>query len=393
MQSVSANPGTTVIDSLRRSWWAFFVISLASLAAAYLLLRLAWQPELAARWLVLPALTLAYLLSVLWRNLEANHRQGESALLPTLGWGNLLTLGRGLLTAMLLGFLGLPQPQSWLAWLPGILYVLSDAADFFDGFVARRTNHTTRLGEIMDMSFDGLGVLAAALLSVQYGQVPLWYLVIALARPLFLAGLWLRKRWQLPIYELPPSLSRRIFAGLQMGFLAAVLLPIFSPPGTHIAAALFGLPLLAGFLRDWLYVSGALKPRQAGSATQSSAARWLPTLLRMAVLALNLPFLTAWMNGFPDQPLTLALLGGLNAILVLALFLGVMPRIAAIGALCALGFYQMLAPLAPLQITLALIYAAILFVGGGAFSLWTPEETLFQRRAGEHARLEGERSR
>jgi CDP-diacylglycerol--glycerol-3-phosphate 3-phosphatidyltransferase len=333
------------------------------------------------------------LLSVLWRNLDANHRQGELALLPTLGWGNFLTLGRGVLTAMLLGFLGLPQPQGWLAWLPGILYVLSDAADFFDGYVARRTNHATRLGEILDMSFDGLGVLAAALLSVQYGQAPLWYLAVALARPLFLAGLWLRRRLHLPIYEPPPSLSRRIFAGLQMGFLAVILLPIFSPPGAHIAAALFGLPLLAGFLRDWLYVSGLLKPRQAAPAVQSNASHWLPALLRAAILMLNLPVLVAWLNGFPDQTLAFSLLGGLNAILVLALFLGVMPRIAAIGALCVLGFYQMLAPLAPFQIFLAFLYAAILFSGGGAFALWTPEERLFQRRAGERELQDSERSR
>jgi hypothetical protein len=145
-------------------------------------------------------------------------------------------------------------------------------------------------------------------------------------------------------------------------------------------------------VRDWLYVSGALKPQQTPSSIQTNAARWLPTLLRMAVLALNLPVLAGWLNGFPDQPLALSLLGGLNAILVLALFLGVMPRIAAIGALCVLGFYQMLAPLAPLQITLAFIYAAILFAGGGAFSLWASEETLFQRRAGDRARLEGEPS-
>ena len=51
-----------------------------------------------------------------------------------------------------------------------------------------------------------------------------------------------------------------------MGLLAVMLWPIFSPPGTHIAATLFALPFLAGFLLahpatiDVLfYVGGGLK--------------------------------------------------------------------------------------------------------------------------------------
>ena len=154
------------------------------------------------------------------------------------------------------GFLFLPKPESWFLWLPGILYLCSDIADFFDGYAARRTNHVTRLGEILDMSFDGLGVTIASLLAVKYGLVPIWYLAIGFARPLFLIGNWGLRKLAQPVHELPPSTSRRIFAGLQMGFLAVVLLPVFSPPLTFVAAYLFGLPMLAGFLRDWFAVSG-----------------------------------------------------------------------------------------------------------------------------------------
>lgn len=370
------------MDNLRKSGLGFAFGSLAVLAGFHLLLRFAWDPALATRWLVLPVLTMIYLLAVLWRNLDDNHLRGEMELLPSLGWGNRLTLTRGLLTAMLLGFLGLPQPQSWLIWLPGALYVLSDIADFFDGYVARRTNQVTRLGETLDMSFDGLGVLVVALLAVQYGQAPQWYLAVGLARPLFLAGLWLRKRLNLPIYELPPNISRRIFAGLQMGFLGVILLPVFSPPGTHIAALLFGFPFLAGFLRDWLYVSGTLKPPLSASSRLSTLSQYLPFFLRLTILAISLPAVAAWATSLPDQPPASTLLGGLNAIFILALTLGVLPRIAAIGALCCLGFYQMLAPLNAVQIAQAAAYALILYAGGGAFSLWTPEETLFLQRIG-----------
>jgi CDP-diacylglycerol--glycerol-3-phosphate 3-phosphatidyltransferase len=43
-------------------------------------------------------------------------------------------------------------------------------------------------------------------------------------------------------------------AGLQMVFLGLVLLPLLSPPITHVAAVLILLPFLAGFLLDWQMV-------------------------------------------------------------------------------------------------------------------------------------------
>jgi CDP-diacylglycerol--glycerol-3-phosphate 3-phosphatidyltransferase len=155
-------------------------------------------------------------------------------LLPAFGWGNGLTIVRGILVAGLAGFLFSPRPEGWVVWLPAILYTLSNATDFFDGFAARRTNHVTRLGEILDMSLDGTGVLVAAALAVQYGQVPVLFLGVALVRYVFLGGMWLRARWVLD-HEMPGSISRQVFAGLQMGFWQWYG-TLFSPPGTHVAA-------------------------------------------------------------------------------------------------------------------------------------------------------------
>jgi CDP-diacylglycerol---glycerol-3-phosphate 3-phosphatidyltransferase len=379
------------IAALRSQWGLFVVICILFLAGGFIVFWFAWQPVFAARWMLLSAIIIVYQLVVLWRNLSANYRPDEGRLLPDLGWGNRLTLLRGVFVAGMIGFLFLPQPASWLAWLPGILYILSDAADFFDGYVARITNHTTHLGESLDISFDGLGVLAASLLAVQYGQVPVWYLLVGGARYLFLAWLWLRRALGQPVYDLPNSLARRIFAGMQMGFLAVVLLPLFSPPGTHIAAALFGLPLLAGFIYDGLYVSGLLRPTQ-GMQTKSyvSLERGLPVGLRLLVLALNADSIAKWITEFRTLPPALAMLGLINTLVVTLLILGVLPRITAILALCLLGFYQMLADLSMAQIILATIYALIIYIGGGAFSLWSPEEHLFRNRAGEQKTLNAE---
>lgn len=381
---------SSALEQLRKETAFFAAIGFSLLAACYAALRLGWGTQYAAMWLILPALAVAYQLTVLFHNLPTNVRQGETQLLPNLGWGNRLTVLRGFLAAGVLGFLLLPRPEGWLAWLPGVLYTLACAADFFDGYAARLTNHATRLGEILDMSFDGMGVLAASLLAVQYGQAPGWYVFVGLARYLFLGGLWLRKRLNKPIYELPPSLSRRIFAGLQMGFLAILLWPLFSPPGTHIAAALFGLPLLFGFGRDWLLVSGTLKQRwprkpSSGVALQS----WALMTLRGLILALNLPVFIVEFNSISEFSLPRVTLSVLNILMVALIALGVLPRVAAGFALGFLGFYQMFSPLTPAQIVLAIAYTIILYAGSGALSLWTPEDYLYHHRAGER-RLQGE---
>jgi len=384
-RDMEAQPGKDIANlaRLHQSWKWYNLASGMMVAGGFLLLGLAWEPRLATLWVVLPALALGYQSGVLKHNLGQNYRAGETALLPELGWGNRLTLLRSLLVAAMMGFLVLPKPPGWLVWLPGILYTLSDAADFFDGYVARVTNHATRLGETLDMSFDGLGVLAASVLVVQYGQAPVWYLLVGGARYLFLAGMAVRTRLGRPNYPLPPSLSRRVFAGLQMGFLAAILLPVFSPPGTLIAAGLFGLPLLVGFARDWLYVSGVLTPQQAvTSAPPAALLRWLPFGLRLAIVGLSLPAILAWATGYPHLPLALQLLGLLNLLVVALLGLGVMPHILAIVALCVLGLYQMVHSLDGLQISLAVIETLVLYLGGGPWCAYTPEETLFQRPAG-----------
>lgn len=379
-------------QALRREWALFAVFSLSFLVSSLLVLSAAWGFDLALRWLLLPVLVVAYLLRVLWQNLDANHREDEQVLLPNLGWGNRLTLLRGVLVAGMTGFLVLPRPEGWLIWIPGILYTLSDAADFFDGYLARITNHATRLGKVLDMSFDGLGVLVASILLVQYGQAPVWYLLVGGARYLFIAGEWLRRRMGKPVYPLPPSLNRRVFAGLQMGFLAVALWPLFSPPGIHIAAALFGLPLLVGFGLDWLYVSGALKRRPENSAGfQARIERWLPVGLRAMILTLHLTLFSSWQAGLQADPALLFLLGLLYLLGVAMLVLGFLPRLASILALLALGVYQMLAALNPAQIALAVAYTLILYLGSGALSLWTPEDYLYRHHAGKRRAMDARR--
>jgi CDP-diacylglycerol--glycerol-3-phosphate 3-phosphatidyltransferase len=386
----------SALFQLRQRWALVALISALFLLSGYSLLQGSWQVAYARQWLIQASLGLLYLLWVLWRGLEHNYRVGETHLLPGLGIANITTLLRGVLIASLLGFLLLPWPPGWLAWIPAGLYTLAVLADFLDGLLARITRRVTRLGEILDMSFDGLGVLVASLLAIQYSQVPAWYLLVALARYLFLAGIWLRRRLGLAVHELQPSVRRRAFAGVQMGFLFFILMPVFTPPGTYIAAAMFALPFLVGFVIDWLAACGvcfAYRPLQA--RLRAFSIDRLPLLLRLmaAVLILAelsrfLALYTGWVSeqpapGLPYSQTGFLLLIALQCLVLVTLALGVSGRVAAIVGLCLLGIQQLVGSLTAAQIGLALLYTAILYLGTGALSLWKPEDRLIFARAGE----------
>ena len=249
---------TPAMTNLRRSWLRLALTWPVVWAIGYRLLASNWP--YANRWLLLSGLTLAYCLWLLWRFLPNNHRVGETAVLPTLGLGNRLTLLRGLGIGLLAGFLFSPWPQGVLAWVIALLYTAVSIADYFDGYIARKTNHATVLGSRLDMEFDGLGVLVVSLLAIGYGQLPWWFLSIGLARYLFVWGLWWRDRRGLPIFDIPPSVQRRILAGAQMGLLTVVLWPIVPAPMAIIGGTIVAVPTLFGFGRDYAIAAGWLDP-------------------------------------------------------------------------------------------------------------------------------------
>ncbi len=351
-------------------------------------------PGYAGRWALLAGPVLAYVLALFWRNLPDNHRKGETAVLPTLGLGNILTLYRGLATALLAGFLLSPWPAGLLAWLPALLYMTADVADYLDGYAARRAHHATRLGEILDMEYDGLSVLIVTLLAVWYGQLPLWYLPLGLARYLFVFGLWRRVRRGQPIYEMPPSIHRRIFAGFQMGFLSAVLWPIVPPAGATIAGTVFGAATAVSFMRDWAVAAGWLDPASAAYRRGQrrlfvAAAHWLPLGLRL-VLAVCLAALWPpdWTGLFAVWRLPGAAAWATGWVVVMvgagtAVTLGVMGRLLAFLLVFPLGFDILARGLTWANGAALACAAAITLLGTGALSLWQPEERFMVRRAGE----------
>ncbi|MEZ4646427.1 MAG: CDP-alcohol phosphatidyltransferase family protein, partial [Chloroflexota bacterium] len=343
------------LRQLRWRWAGVALIWFVAWLGLYAWLRGQWVD--AGRWLWLSGLVLVYGLWVTWRDLPLNRREGETAVLPTLGLGNLLTLWRGLAVSFMAGFLFSPWPDGWLGWLPMLLYTSADVADYLDGYAARLTNHATLLGAHLDMEFDGLGMLVVSLLAVSYGQLPVWYLSLGLARYLFVFGLWWRERRGLPVSAMPPSVHRRIFAGFQMGFMSAVLWPIVPAAGATIAGTIFATATGAGFLRDWLVAIGWLRPQSAvyrrwQQRIYRAATKWLPPLLRVVLLGTAVTLLTNYSPLFPPSawralftawhlpwPLPLAILAMLLFLAgVVLLALGVMGRVWALLLVFPVGF-------------------------------------------------------
>ena len=390
------------LEKLKRRWWGLLIGWGTAVLLFYWGLRYLWQPDFATRWLGLTLLPLSYCLWVVWRGLSENRRAGETAVLPTLGWGNRLTLLRGLAISMVAGFLFSPWPTGWLAWLPMLLYTAADVADYLDGYLARITNHATKLGERLDMEYDGLGMLIVSLLAVWYGQLPWWYLSLGLARYLFVFGLWWREKRGMQNRPLPHSVHRRVFAGFQMGFMSSVLWPIMPPEFATIAGTTFAIPTALGFLRDWLIVTGRLgsqssRYQQGQQWLFQITTKWLPPVLRMVLASsvtavfLALPQAwppVAWVDLFSGWGLPLPAFLAIVAVLLLLLggslvLLGAMGRLAAFWLIFPIGFDMVTRGLDWANGLALATAVCLMLLGTGPFSRWKPEERFLLRRAGE----------
>jgi CDP-diacylglycerol--glycerol-3-phosphate 3-phosphatidyltransferase len=402
---------------IRKSWFFLLILQILLLATGTLVLRTWWTDQNTIRWLGLATISSLVFLGILWRNLFINSRPGEDSLLPNFGPGNLLTIMRGLFLALLMGFLFSPWPSGWLAWIPGLLYSFIAIADLFDGYLARKFDHMTLLGEKLDLTLDGLGMLVASILLVQYGQAPAWYILVGLARYLFVAGIWMRRKMGKPVFDLISNPTRRPFAGAQMGFAAVVLYPFFGSPGTGLAAALFAVPFLVGFTIDWLQVSG-VKPaaflsrivgpgRPAKNKNLEQQNEWLPSNILAIWLPLGLRvslviLISIWVERnlismislenlttpfFISNSTSHYLWGGWLLLIIgistLMIALGAAGRIAALIILFGVGMYVNYYGLSISESLLVVGMGALLYLGTGPYSLWNPEHRLISRRLGE----------
>jgi CDP-diacylglycerol--glycerol-3-phosphate 3-phosphatidyltransferase len=214
---------------------------------------------------------------------------------------------------------------------------------------------------------------------VKYENTPPWYLLVGLARYMFVIGLWWRERKGLKTYPLPPSTRRRLLAGTQMGLLAILLLPAFKPPGTIWAVAAFGLPLLAGFVWDWFLAIGKIEESDASFQRETLLVRWAGFGVRW--MAVGLAHFTVLSAGGTLE--TNPLMGILLLITAVMIATGILGRVSAFGGLMLLGMLQAQGSLDGVQLLLLLSFCGVLMLGCGPFSLLPLEEPLVYGRIGD----------
>ncbi len=185
---------------------------------------------------------------------------GGPVLTDVFGLANIVTLCRGLLYAVVAGFVFVPQGTA-LAWVPALCYGTGTLLDRLDGLVARTVGEETTLGESLDMAFDTFGFVAAPLVAVLWGLLPVWYLALSAARYAFLLGLSWRRFTGRPVYDLPDSNLGRYLAGVQMVFVTIALVPPAPTDLVWTVAPAVLVPSLAVFARDFLVASKRLSLR------------------------------------------------------------------------------------------------------------------------------------
>ena len=124
-----------------------------------------------------------------------------------------------------------------------VLFAVTMATDWVDGFVARRTHQVSNLGKILDPVADRLAIAAGLIALVIEGAFPLWAALAILIRDaiVLVAGLVIATRWKL-------RLDVR-WVGKVATF--ALMFAVWAISWSNLDLALHGLLGLAGWVAFW----------------------------------------------------------------------------------------------------------------------------------------------
>lgn len=260
--------GVGVPSALHREWVHIACLGAGVLLAGALVLGVIEGLATGGLWLLGSLAGWAFVQWQCHSRLHLNVSTIDDRSFTRLGMANRITLLRGLLIGETAGFLAiLPvQASAGLLYVPALLYTLAAALDGLDGVVARRQQQTTRLGTELDTALDAFGLVIAPLFAVFTGKLPAVYLLVSVAYYLFQWGIRWRQQRGLPVYGLPPSQVRRYLAGAQMVLVALALWPPLPGAVTQWFGIALMIPLLLGFCRDWLHVSGRIGARREPAA-------------------------------------------------------------------------------------------------------------------------------
>lgn len=134
----------------------------------------------------------------------------------------------------------------------GIFFALAAITDALDGFLARRLNVITPLGQILDPLADKALVNVATLSCAATGLLPLWFALVILFRDsIIVAAACLSRAFRLG-HDLLPCFLGKLSAATQMMLLGIVLLPM------PVAVPIPSIVLMLAFVATGLTVLSGL---------------------------------------------------------------------------------------------------------------------------------------
>lgn len=167
---------------------------------------------------------------------------------PTLGWANLVTVGRmALLAGLVSAAVGSVNP-----WIVVSVAGLILALDGVDGYLARRQNWVSDFGARLDMEVDSALAVVLALTALSTSSAGALVVMLAAPRYVFVAAAvalpWLRG-------TLPESRARKVMMVVQVVTLIALQVPGFFGGLTPFMVIAVSAGLLWSFGRDiiWLW--------------------------------------------------------------------------------------------------------------------------------------------
>lgn len=363
------------MNSLKRELQLISALGGAMVMAGFGLIGLLGNGLVAGQWLLQAGLLWGWVCYFIGGRLALNRAHPELPLYDDLGWGNRLTIVRGLLIALTGGFLFIAPSMTAYAGLPALLYSAAAILDRLDGFVARRCQQVSLLGNELDINFDALGLVVAPLLAITQGRLHVSYLLLSVAYYLYQWALQRRLKQGLPIQALPDNPLRRTLAGFQMGFIAVALWPFLHPNLTIIAGLAFMLPVLFGFVLDWWVVTGRLEAQILPHLAAVSEQFFQPGL---RLLLVPLMFWTmSDSNAACLIEVKTLLLGGVGLMLT-----GLAGRLGAGLCLVLLGWPSNDCSMDFSAVVLIFIASWILVLGTGRYSLWQWGDTWVARYDG-----------
>ena len=152
-----------------------------------------------------------------------------------------------------------------------VVLAVASATDFLDGYLARRLNQISRLGQLLDPAADRLYLFAALLGLAARELIPWWLVAVIVGRDVFLAvlGVILASNGYgpLPVHQLGKVATFALFLGLPI-IMLGVAFPSLAPGAEPIgwAVALWG-----AFLYWWAGIIYAIETARVIRLPQPAA--------------------------------------------------------------------------------------------------------------------------